>query len=183
MKTDYRKQLIEALDGLEGQEAAEFREFVSKQPLPCWGAIYKRFGEVFKGSEALASVFEHFCKTPGCDRFLLLLLHLHRDTPAVVEIFLERFDDLPALPQAYFICMPEGSEAVKSSGKKARPEVADLLDDPALRAREREVLLAKVQKLLSHEWAPCEEHNEGHDGRLPDKAEQRAVIPPQNNRR
>ena len=190
MRTDYRKQLLEALAGVEGENAAQFREFITKQPFPCWGAIYRQFGEAFKQPEVLSAVFERFCKTPGCDRFLLLMLHLHRETPAVIELFLDRFEELPALPQAYFICLPEGAETVKSSGKKVLPEGADLLGDPTRRAREREMLLAKVQKLLAHEWAPGEERKESHDGRLPDAAKPGAAVlagrqanPPPTNRR
>ena len=30
MRTDYRKQLLEALAGVEGENAAQFREFIAK---------------------------------------------------------------------------------------------------------------------------------------------------------
>ncbi|MBI5527829.1 MAG: hypothetical protein HY897_15980 [Deltaproteobacteria bacterium] len=162
MQADYRNLFLTALEGLDGSAAGEMRKFAAGKPTPCWGAIYKRFGELFTSEDALRMVIDRFCATPGCDRFLLLVLHLNRESPEVVKLFATHLERLPVLVQSYLVCMPSGAEAVKATAKMLPPELADLPGDPRARAREREFLLAKISKLLRYEWAPIEEHHENH---------------------
>lgn len=162
MHADYRNLFLAALEGLDGSAAGEMRKFAASKPTPCWGAIYKRFGELFKNGDELRAVVDRFCATPGCDRFLLLVLHLNYESPVVVDLFVNNLERLPVLVQGYLVCLPGGAEAVKATEKKLPPELADLPGDPRARAREREFLLAKISKLLRYEWAPTEEHHENH---------------------
>ena len=186
MHADYRKLFLTALEGLDGSATGEMRKFAAGKPTPCWGAIYKRFGELFTSEDALRMVIDRFCETPGCDRFLLLALHLNCESPEVVKLFVNNLERLPALVQDYLVCLPGGAEAVKSTGKKLPPELADLPDDPRARACEREFLLAKISKLLRYEWAPTEEYHEHHEmdgGKTPAAIKTRAAEPPATPRR
>ena len=160
MKINYRKVVIDSLADIEEKGVKEFISFVKSKPIPCWGAITKKFVELFDSPKNLKPVLLRWCETPYSNRFLLLMIHEYREKEDFTNLFIDKFEKLPILAQTYLLTLPEVVSQLKKLEKTPPPELDDLFTDEKARRRKRQMLLAKINKLLRFDWMPEEVHFE-----------------------
>lgn len=132
--------------------AAFIREGAPDGPVPCWGAITKRFVEAFATDAERLDVLDQLI-AEGDRRPLFLFLDTSRTRPKLLEALCARVGELPVSVQRALVAMPEAATYVASSLERLDPSARLVWDggEDSKRA-ERELLAGRVGELMAFQY-------------------------------
>lgn len=144
---------IGALDLGKAKAYADFiREGDPDGPVPCWGAITKRFVEAFATDAERLAVLDQLI-ADGDRRPLFLFLDTSRKRPKLLEALCARAGELPVSVQRALVAMPEAATYVAGSLERLDPSARLVWDggEDSKRA-ERELLAGRVGELMAFQY-------------------------------
>jgi len=154
MKTKFRQLFINTLINIEESSIKELIHFTKSKPLPCWGAIYKKFNNIDISLKTLELLIDRWVKSPECSRFLLLLLHTNKDNLQILKTFIQQFNDLPEQIQIYLLSLSKCKAIFEKSKIIITSEIETILNNSKEAESEIQTIEARINKLLRYEWAP-----------------------------
>ena len=154
MKTNFRQLFINSLSNMDESSVKELIQFTNSNPLPCWGAIYKKFNNTDFSLKTLEILIERWIKSSEYSRFLLLLLHTNKDNLKILKIFIQYFKNLPEQVQIYLLCLPKSKTVFEELKIKLNSETESILNNLEEAESEKQTIEARITKLLKYEWAP-----------------------------
>lgn len=151
-----RESLASRIEALELPQARSYADFIrqgdGRGPIPCWGAIARRFGEAFTTDGDRVAVLDQLI-AEGDARPLLLFISMSRDRPALLAAMCERAGELPLTVQRALVATPEAAELVGQAITTFGPAARRVWDGDAEAMRaERQVLQSRVGELMSFDY-------------------------------
>ena len=144
---------IGSLDLGKAKAYADFlRDGDPDGPIPCWGAITKRFVESFSTDEDRLAVLEQLIEE-GDRRPLLLFIDTSRQRPELLAAMCERAGELPLTVQRALVATPEAEVFVENTIEKFQPAARRVWDGGEETKRaERQLLESRVGELMSFQY-------------------------------
>ena len=151
-----RESLSTRIGALELGKAKAYADFIREGdpdgPVPCWGAITKRFVEAFATDAERLAVLDQLI-AEGDRRPLFLFLDTSRKRPKLLEALCARVSELPVSVQRALVAMPEAATYVAASLERLDPSARLVWDggEDSKRA-ERELLAGRVGELMAFQY-------------------------------
>src|SRR5690606_27305038 len=151
-----RESLSTRIGALELGKAKAYADFIREGdpdgPVPCWGAITKRFVEAFATDAERLAVLDQLI-AEGDRRPLFLFLDTSRKRPKLLEALCARVGELPVSVQRALVAMPEAATYVAASLERLDPSARLVWDggEDSKRA-ERELLAGRVGELMAFQY-------------------------------
>ncbi len=151
-----RESLSTRIGALELGKAKAYADFIREGdpdgPVPCWGAITKRFVEAFATDTERLAVLDQLI-AEGDRRPLFLFLDTSRKRPKLLEALCARVGELPVSVQRALVAMPEAATHVAASLERLDPSARLVWDggEDSKRA-ERELLAGRVGELMAFQY-------------------------------
>ena len=151
-----RESLSTRIGALELGKAKAYADFIRQGdpdgPVPCWGAITKRFVEAFATDAERLAVLDQLI-AEGDRRPLFLFLDTSRKRPKLLEALCARVGELPVSVQRALVAMPEAATYVAASLERLDPSARLVWDggEDSKRA-ERELLAGRVGELMAFQY-------------------------------
>lgn len=161
---ELRDRLGAKIAALDVERATDYAQFIRTGdpggPVPCWGAIAKRFEDDFPTDDDRLALMRAVFEQPD-KRVLALFLYRNRGRKGVMAALVRNLDRLPPHLQAAAAAIVPPAAVPAEVWDKLEPAARALLDaDDATRAREAEQLEVRAKKLLAFDyfvpdaWAP-----------------------------
>lgn len=151
-----RESLSTRIGALALGKAKAYADFIREGdpdgPVPCWGAITKRFVEAFATDTERLAVLDQLI-AEGDRRPLFLFLDTSRKRPKLLEALSARVGELPVSVQRALVAMPEAATYVAASLERLDPSARLVWDggEDSKRA-ERELLAGRVGELMAFQY-------------------------------
>lgn len=151
-----RESLSTRIGALNLGKAKAYADFIREGdpdgPVPCWGAITKRFVEAFATDAERLAVLDQLI-AEGDRRPLFLFLDTSRKRPKLLEALSARVGELPVSVQRALVAMPEAATYVAASLERLDPSARLVWDggEDSKRA-ERELLAGRVGELMAFQY-------------------------------
>ena len=151
-----RESLSTRIGALELGKAKAYADFIREGdpngPMPCWGAIAKRFVEAFTTDEERLAVLDQLIEE-GDRRPLLLFIEACRERPALLAAMCERVGELPLTVQRALVATPEAASYVEKAVDQLEPGALRLWQggDESMRA-ERQLFDSRIGELMSFQY-------------------------------
>lgn len=144
---------IGSLDLSKAKAYADFlRDGDPDGPVPCWGAITKRFVEAFTTDGERLAVLDQLIDE-GDRRPLLLFIDTSRQRPELLAAMCERAAELPLTVQRALVATPEAEVFVENTIEKFQPAARRVWDGGEETKRaERQLLESRVGELMSFQY-------------------------------
>ena len=144
---------IGSLDLSKAKTYADFlRDGDPDGPVPCWGAITRRFVEAFTTDGERLSVLDQLI-AEGDRRPLLLFIDTSRQRPELLAAMCERAAELPLTVQRALVATPEAEVFVENTIEMFQPAARRVWDGGEETKRaERQLLESRVGELMSFQY-------------------------------
>lgn len=153
---ELRDRLGAKIAALDVERAVDYASFIrtgdAGGPVPCWGAIAKRFEEDFPTDDDRLKLLEAVL-AQGDKRVLALFLFRNRGRRGVMAALAIQLDRLPAHIQVGAAAIIPAAAIPPEMRDKLDPAAQALLDaDEATRAKEAEQFEVRAKKLLAFDY-------------------------------
>ena len=162
MKTNFRELFINTLQGIEDLGLDELAKFAVADPLPCWGAFYKKFATLNLKFETLQILIERWIALKEGGRFLLLLIKQRYQDHKIMSFLAKSWQRLPEIVQVYMAILPAGRKTLADKNDPVCQKLLENFSNPITAWREQQIIEARINKILRFDWAPQEQNTINH---------------------
>lgn len=153
---DLRDRLGEKIATLDVVRAPDYASFIRAAdpngPVPCWGAIVKRFEQDFPSDDERLQLMQAVLDQ-GDLRVLTLFIQHNRGRNGVMTALIRQIDRLPAVLQVALAAMVTPTEVSDQTRGRLQPIAREILEaGEATKVREVEQFEVRAKKLLAFEY-------------------------------